>query len=158
MLIAHYIGKHTKDDLSARLGWALTRSVQRGPYREVTHSEAIHAVHENGEVTIASASLRDGGVRSKRVRLTPGNWLIADVPQWDVEESVEFLKSTKGKKYDLRGALATVLPLKHSRDSWFCNEWVAAPFMKAPHIFGPAQFCTICMSIGSDVTKGVFDG
>lgn len=156
MLIAHYIGDHTKDDISARIGWTLTRAVQRGPYKNVTHSEAIHTVHEDGEVTLASSSLREGGVRSKKVKLNPNNWLISNVPQWYVQDSISLLDRTRGKPYDWRGALATVLPFKESKNAWFCNEWVAAPYLQAPHIFGPAQFCTICMSIGQDVTKEFF--
>ena len=108
MKVALYIGDHGADTLLVRMGCRLTRLVQKGAYGHVTHCEAIHAEHDDGTVTIASASLRDGGVRAKRVRLDPAHWWIIDVPQWDVERSSDFLAETIGMKYDLRGAIATV--------------------------------------------------
>lgn len=155
MLVAHYIGAHRGDDLLARIGWAAVRAVQRGPWRRVTHVEAIHEVHEDGTCTIASSSLRDGGVRDKRVRLTPGHWLIVDVPQWDVRASVDLLEDTRGMPYDWRGAGATVLPLRQSPAGYFCTEWVAAPYLRAPHLFGPAQLAAITLSLGHDVTAEI---
>lgn len=156
MKVAHYIGAHRGDTLSVRLGWAAVRAVQRGPWRRVTHVEAIHEVHDDGTCTIASSSLRDGGVRAKRVRLTRGNWLIADVPQWDVAASIELLRRTRGQRYDWRGAAATVLPLRQSTEEWFCTEWLGRPYLRASHIFGPSQLAAITLSIGSDATEDFF--
>ena len=156
MLIAHYIGNHTKDSVVARLGASLTRLVQKGPYGTVTHTEAIHAVHGNGSVTIASASLRDGGVRSKQILLNSTHWIITNVVQWDLQASIDLLKATNGKPYDWRGALATVLPGSQDKSAWFCNEWVGSPYLKASGTFGPHQFCAVCMSLGTDVTDQFF--
>lgn len=152
MLVAHYIGAHKGDTLSARIGWAAVRSVQRGPWKQVTHVEAIHAVHDDGTCTIASSSLRDGGVRAKRVALKPGHWLIVNVPQWDVRASIQHLALTEGMPYDWRGAGATVLPLRQRPGEWFCTEWVGHPFLRASHLFGPAQLAAITLSLGRDVT------
>lgn len=156
MLVAHYVGRHATDGLQSRLGWAIVRAVQRGDYRRTTHVEAVHEEHPDGTVTIASASLRDGGVRPKRARLTPGHWLIADVPQWSRQASVELLAETQGLPYDWRGAAATVLPLRQRDGEFFCTEWVARPYLRASHIFGPAQLAAITMSIGRDVTAEFF--
>lgn len=156
MLIAHYIGDHAGDDLATRAGWYLTRLAQKGPYGHVTHCEAIHAQHADGSVSIASASLRDGGVRSKRVTLNPAHWLIVDVPAWDVQLSLDLLDNTGGAKYDLRGALATCLPGSQDSDRWFCNEWVGAPYLKASGTFGPHHFAAVCMSLGRDLTSEFF--
>lgn len=156
MLVAHYIGAHKGDTLLTRLGWAVVRLVQRGPWRRVTHVEAIHEEHDDGTVTIASSSLRDGGVRDKRVRLTPGHWLIVDVPQWSVRDSLRLLAVTYGDGYDVSGAGATVLPLRHREGRWFCTEWVAHPYLKASHLFGPAQLAAITLSLGEDVTERFF--
>ena len=160
MLVAHYIGNHAKDTLAVRTGWAITRAVQRGTYKAVTHCEAIHAVNADGSVTIASASVRDGGVRTKHnVRLTPGNWLIVDVPSWDVQRSIDWFAFNNGTPYDWRGALATVLPGTQSDNGWFCNEAVGSSVgLKDPQIFGPAQFASICMSLGKDVTAQMLGG
>lgn len=160
MLTAHYIGTHAKDTLAVRIGWAATRLVQRGEYKAVTHVEAIHQVNVDGTVTIASASLRDGGVRTRRnVRLTPGHWLIVNVPQFELPRSMLWFSLYDGRPYDLRGAVATVLPGASSASRWFCNEAVGASVgIKEPQIFGPAQFCAICMTLGRDVTSRFFGG
>ena len=101
MLVALFIGNHAKDTLAVRAGWAITRAVQRGTYKAVTHCEAIHQVNADGTVTIAGASLRDGGVRAKQnVLLTPGNWLIVEVPQWDVQRSIEWFAFNDNLPYD----------------------------------------------------------
>lgn len=156
MLIAHYTGDHTGDDWQARAGVAITRLGQKGIYGDITHTEAIHAQHTDGSVTIASASLRDGGVRDKRVTLNPAHWIITDVPQWDIGQSVLLLERTRGWPYDLRGALATVLPGRPSDKAYFCNRWVGQPFLKAAGSFGPHHFAAICLSIGQDVTTDFF--
>lgn len=156
MKIAHYIGRHQNDDIFSRIGWACTRAVQRGKFKQCTHVEAILAEHENGKVTIASSSLRDKGVRVKRTRLSRDSWIIADVPQWEVEKSIALLSETYGVPYDLFGALATVIPTRQNKKQFFCTEWVAFPFLQSPHIFGPAQFAAITLSIGKDVTEQFF--
>lgn len=156
MLICHYIGNRRSDGWLPRLGVALTRLAQKGPYSHVTHTEAIHALHDDGTVTIASSSLRDGGVRSKCVMLNPAHWLITNVPQWDVQASIDLLAITEGWPYDWRGALATVLPGSQNDASAFCNEWVGSPYLKASGTFGPHHFAAICMSIGTDVTASFF--
>jgi len=148
MKTLHYIGNHAQDTLSVRAGWAITRLGQRGTYAQVTHSEAVHAVHPNGTVDIASSSLREGGVRLKRgVRLQPGHWLCIDVPGWQLDRSIELLERTAGAPYDLRGAASSALIVfGQSQDRWFCNEWVGAPWLPDSYIFGPAQFAALCAS------------
>lgn len=157
MKVAFYIGDHSADGHMARLGWRITRCVQKGPYGHVTHCEAIHAEHPDGSVTIASASLRDGGVRAKRVTLDPVHWWIVDVPQWDVVRSEDFLAETAGMKYDWRGAIATVFLGAQDAARWFCNEHVAAPFLRASGTFGPNHLTAICLSLGRDVTAEFFE-
>jgi hypothetical protein len=157
MKIALYIGDHKKDTLIGRIGWALIRYTQTGKYRHVTHVEAIHEEYPDGTVSIASASLRDGGVRRKRVKLDSKNWLIVSVRRWDVEKSISHYRFTQGYAYDWRGALATKLPaLGQFKNAYFCNEHVGAPFLRDSETFAPQQFAAICMSIGEDVTAEFF--
>lgn len=156
MKVALFIGDHAADDLLTRTGWWLTRLAQKGEFGRVTHTEAIHAEHADGSVTIASSSIRDGGVRAKRAMLDPGKWQIVRVPQWDVARSIELLAHTNGLPYDKRGALATVLPGRQQDMRWFCSEWVAAPFLKAPGTFGPHMLAAVALSLGSDVTDDFF--
>lgn len=157
MLIAHFTGDHAGEHWTTRAGAWLTKLGQKGPYSCITHTEAIHEQHSDGSVTIASASLRDGGVRSKRVALNPAHWIITDVPQWDIGQSVLLLERTRGWPYDLRGAFATVLPGRPSDRAYFCNRWVGTPYLKAAGSFGPHHFCAICLSIGQDVTTDFFN-
>lgn len=156
MKVALFIGDHTNDSLAVRAGWWLTRLAQKGPYDRVTHVEAVHAEHADGTVTLASASVRDDGVRAKRTWLNPANWQIVDVPQWDVNLSAELLAHTNGLPYDWRGALATCLPSSPQDGRWFCSEWVGAPFLKAPATFGPHQFAAVALSLGRDVSAEFF--
>ena len=151
MKVALFIGDHAADTLLVRAGWWVTRKVQKGPYAGVTHAE-----HADGTVTIASASLRDGGVRAKRVRLNPAHWWIVDVPSWDVRRSVELLQRTAGMAYDLRGAVATVFIGSQDSSRWFCNEWVAEPYLAASSTFGPHHLAAVCLSLGTDVTNNFF--
>jgi len=153
MLVALYTGPHVSDALHVRLAWYLTRLMQKGSLGVVTHVEAIHAQHDDGTVTIASASLRDGGVRTKRTKLNPAHWTIVDVPQWSVLRSIAWFEDHDGEQYDWRGALATVLPGANVWDRWFCNEALGASVgLVNPQTFGPHQFAAVCLSIGRDVT------
>ena len=156
MLTAHYIGSHRGDTLIVRAGWAFTRMVQRGYYQRVTHSEAVHELHSDGSVTIASSSVRDNGVRPKQVYLNADNWIIIDVPAWDVQRSIELLDHTNGHNYDMLGAMSTALLIGQRKEKWFCNEWVGHPFIPSAYIFGPAQFAALCASQGRDITQEFF--
>lgn len=158
MKTALYIGSHAKDAWDVRAGWAITRAVQRGIYRNVTHCEMIHAENADGTVTIASASVRDKGVRTKQnVRLTPGNWLIADVPVWSLQQSIDWFVFNDGLAYDWRGAVASVLRTGQDPNGYFCNECCAASVgFKDPDTFTPAQYAAIAMSSGKDLTNDFF--
>lgn len=156
MRIAFYIGNHAADSWPVRLGCYLTRLAQKGEFKKATHCEAIHEELPDGSCVIASSSLRDGGVRLKTVTLNPENWRIVNVHQWNVKKSIELMSITKGEPYDLRGALATVLPGKQQTGRWFCNEWIGAPYLQASYSFQTAQFMAICLSLGAEVTQEFF--
>lgn len=158
MKVALYIGNHKKDAFIVRLGWAATRLVQKGEFADVTHVEAILAEYGNGAVDIASASIRDGGVRVKTVELNPEHWLIVDVPKWSVRESRRWFIAHNGERYDSRGAFASALPIQwKQKNQWFCNESVGASVgMKSPEIFGPSQFAAAVMTWGNNVTEDFF--
>lgn len=156
MKVALFTGNHEEDDVMLRIGWWLTKKFQKGPYGYITHVEAIHQEYADGSVLIASASLRDNGVRSKQVKLNPLHWIIVDVPRWDVEKSKALLLQTAGMPYDWRGALATCLPGSPAADSSFCNRWVGEPYLKASATFGPHHFAAICLTLGNDFTREFF--
>lgn len=160
MIVLLYIGNHASDTLSVRIGWWLTRRVQSGPYKRVTHTESVLAGDNYKCCTIASSSVRDGGVRIKDdVALTKGNWIAIDVPHWDKWYAIMWFTSMSGKKYAWLGAMATVLFwLSESADRFFCNQATGAPFILASWLYKPCQFAAIAMSIpgARDVTKEFF--
>lgn len=148
MIILGYVGDHAQDSLAMRLGWAATRLVQRGEFARVTHVEGYYGADDQGRSIIASASLRDGGVRVKPASLTREHWLAAEVPCWDAKRSLAFILPHVGEKYDTRGALATVFLSGQDADRWFCNEIVGASVgLISPDIFGPAQFMALALSM-----------
>lgn len=152
MKVLLYIGNHAKDDLLSRLGWFIIRSIQSGEFKQVTHCEAILEKHTDGTYTIASSSLRDGGVRIKRTDLTKENWRCFDVPVFKVEDATEWFKEHNGSKYDVRGAVATIIPFGDSPTRWFCNEAVgAAVGLLAPEQLTPSEFAAICASFGTEI-------
>jgi hypothetical protein len=156
MMIAHYIGP-PKPGVLAYLGWWAIRTGQKGPFDHCTHTEAIHDYHGANTFTIASSSLHDKGVRIKRATLTPGHWIITQVPIWPVQKSQRWFEQAIARRmqYDKRGALATMLPGKQDDDKVFCTESVLAPFVHAPHYYQPAQGLSLCLSLGRDVTDEV---
>lgn len=149
MKVCLYIGNHDKETWSVRLGWWLTSLVQKGRFANVTHVEAILKEHEDGSVTIGSASLLDGGVRMKRVHLNPDNWLIVDVPKWSADDALLWFIEHDGEPYDWRGAFASCMPFQWREEGeWFCNEAMAASVgFESPEIFGPSHFAAICYSL-----------
>jgi len=148
VIILGYVGNHAQDSLAVRLGWAATRLVQRGQFARVTHVEGYYGANDAGQAIIASASLRDGGVRVKSAELTRENWVAIDVPCWNAKTSLAFILPHVGEKYDLRGAVATVFLSGEDADRWFCNEILGASVgLISPDTFGPAQFMAIALSM-----------
>lgn len=126
MIVLTYIGDHAKDVLRVRLGWALIRLVQRGAFKQVTHMECVLAGNDYRLCTIASSSVRDGGVRIKAdIALTKGNWQAFDVPAFPVEKSRHWFEAHEGEAYNMVGAMATKLPLLRQLAlrlaGYFCN-------------------------------------
>lgn len=161
MKAAFYIGDHAGDTPLVRAGWWITRAFQKGDvFKDCTHCEAILEEHADGTVDIGSASLRDGAqVRTKcHVRLTPGNWLIADVPSWSRERSADWFIKHNGDPYDLLGAVASPFPVVwQGRKGRFCSEALAeSAGMYSPWVWGPALLATAAFSFGRDVTEDFF--
>lgn len=161
MILLGYIGNHRKDTLSARLGWALVRMAQAGEmFKRVTHCEAA-LIGKASDVTMGGASLREGGVRIKRAALTPGHWVVLDVPSWDSATAWKAIVALQGRRYDWRGAAATVLWfLPHSRSAWFCSELLAhAAGLVDAHRYKPATLFALAASLPGtrDITAEFFE-
>lgn len=156
MRIAFYTGNHAGNGWCARFGWWITQLVQKGTYGHITHCEAIHAEYDDGSVLIAGASLKDGGVRTKRIYLNPDHWRIVDMPTWSLERSLELMTLTRGMLYDIRGAVATAFIGAPKQGREFCSGWLGRPYLQASTTFGPHHLAAICLSIGKDVTTDFF--
>lgn len=127
MIILGYVGNHAKDTLPVRLGWALTRLMQTGQFKRVTHTECVHAGNNYKLCTIASSSARDHGVRTKSdIALTKGNWIALDVPEFVIAHSRNWFALYDGCGYDWVGAAGTKLHFlrgwQYSLYRFFCNE------------------------------------
>ena len=161
MRIIGYIGRHEKDSLLARLGWGLVRLAQVGEqYRRVTHCEMLLGGTWSSAL-IGGASLRDGGVRIKQTDLTPGNWIVLEVPAWDEKEARRRLEAEVGAGYDKPGAMATIFWfIAHSLSKWFCSELLAylAGLMDA-HRYKPSTLFALAASLPGtrDITDEVFN-
>lgn len=153
MKVALFIGNHSKDSWTIRLGWFLTRLTQRGRFRNVTHSEAILEDHPDGTTTIGSASLREGGVRMKRCTLNKSNWMVVNVPTWSAEKAKAWFIEHQGAKYDKRGALATILPcLGGDSNSYFCHESVGESVeFKGAAMLTCSEFAEVVVHFGEIV-------
>ena len=166
MKIAIYIGDHKNDSLLVRLGAELTRMTQKGKYSDVTHGEAILKEHADGTVDIGSATLRKeteagkAGVRIKeRVRLKRGHWMIIDVPKFDAKKSLAWHIEHEGDGYDLRGAVASILPIWWStKNRYFCYQAIAESVgMENGEALTGSLFAAMCLFFGKDVTTEFFN-
>jgi hypothetical protein len=121
-----YIGDHKKDTLLVQAGWWLTRRMQSGEYKQVTHMECVLSGENYKNCEIASSSARDGGVRIKPgVALNKNNWRVLDVSKFDAEKSRPWFEVHRGEPYSWVGAAATKLTafqfLALALRGFFCN-------------------------------------
>ena len=107
----------------------LTRVLTRGQY---SHCEIAMRLPENDETGAAlydcySASIRDGGVRWKRMPLPAAKWDLIPLPSTlEAHEQLQRVwTATEGQGYDLMGALGIAFGLPQNRRRWFCSEWCA---------------------------------
>lgn len=160
MIILGFVGDHAKDTLMVRLGWALTRWVQRGAHKQVTHTESVLSGTHYKHCTIASSSARDGGVRIKEgVALTKGNWVAVDVPCWDMATAIAWFSARLGCRYDWLGAVGSVVFfIPGTFNKYFCNNATGDAFIQESKQYPPAKFWAIALSMpGSrDVTDEFF--
>ena len=103
----------------------LTRILTRGQY---SHCEIAVREHPHASVyTCYSASIRDGGVRTKVMPLSEAKWDLIPLPSTpEAHKQLQRVwRATEGQGYDLRGALGIAFGLRHNHRRWFCSEWCA---------------------------------
>jgi hypothetical protein len=172
MLTAFYIGNHKDDGWLARVGYVLIRAgqwLQR--FGRATHCEAI-LQGPWWAAEIAGASRRDGAqVRVKTVALTPGNWLILDVPAWDLAEFRARLQPLLGAPYSDLGAAASAsvavgfLVWLLGKDIAGLGQWCSRTLLQCAGVEGAedasvAEAMTIALALPGtrDVTDEYFSG
>lgn len=110
--------------LAMRFADWVIRKATRGQY---SHCEIVVEAYR-GLFECYSASLRDGGVRCKVMRLPESKWDLIELknPNQAVSRLNSVYQRTKGAPYDFRGVLGVVLGFGQSDKKWFCSEWCAA--------------------------------
>jgi hypothetical protein len=74
-----------------------------------------------------SSSIRDGGVRFKKIDLTQKHWVVVPAEDIQPEKVLALYARTKGNKYGLLDCITTQIlntPL-HVSGQYFCSEWCA---------------------------------
>lgn len=71
-----------------------------------------------------SSSMRDNGVRMKYINLDPKSWDVYELPQYyDQALALTWFIKHVGKKYDMLGAITSVLPFNiNIPNRFFCSE------------------------------------
>lgn len=113
----------------------LVRFATRSKY---SHCEIVIQTTQT-EYDCYTSSPRDGGVRRKIMRLPKDKWDLVEI---DLNQAKvrEFYNKTINKKYDLIGAVGTVLPLPQRQSRYFCSEWIAELLdFDKPHKYSPQK-------------------
>ena len=147
LTLAAYHG--TKKGISGVYNRAV-RVIGRGPYSHVELVWADLAAIQSGEPCLSgSASWMDGGVRTKRISYTSGNWHFFPLPWADPEAALDWFQMREGAGYDLVGNARFLLPfIRDSRSRWFCSEAAAAALeLEEPWRYEPNHLVTVCRRI-----------
>jgi hypothetical protein len=98
-----------------------------------------------------SASIQDGGVRAKEIRITPDKWRVYELSA-GLDPHLYWLRNA-GRRYDFLGLLGIVWPrLGHSRERRFCTEVAGEVLGLAnPHLFDLRTLESVCATYGVKV-------
>lgn len=103
-------------------GTLLDKLISIWTFGKYSHLE----LYDEATQTSYSASSRDKGVRSKKIKLDPAKWDIFDI---DIDEEFlnTFYEKTKDMKYDWLGIFFYhFFPFQMQDDNkWYCSEWVS---------------------------------
>lgn len=145
-------GKTPRELWQRLMDWAV-RWATNGQY---SHCEIAVKHSFADDYHCYSASLRDGGVRSKTMPLPADKWDLLEIRDVDAYDKVWALfQQTRGAKYDYCGALGLVLPIRQARQRWFCSEWCAKALeLGQPEKFSPNRLAH-CLAGGIRNIGGV---
>ena len=117
VFLACYHGR--ADKLSHRICDRITLFFTRGKY---SHCEIAIALPD-GRYECYSSSIRDGGVRTKTMRLSSDKWDLLALDGLPAAHIEDYFAQTKGAGYDLFGALGCVAGFRQHTYRYFCSEW-----------------------------------
>lgn len=134
--LAFYKGKGTWVDRLIR--WS-TRSAY-------SHVEIVHDMEEKWQhftfgYQCYSSSARDGGVRSKLIKLNPDHWDLVEVT-WRDDFDLDLFIENDSAKYDYSGIVFShIFSLgRHNKNKWFCSEICAAALgLPKPQNYSPGR-------------------
>jgi hypothetical protein len=114
--LAGYVGRGTLIDRTIR---AVSQS--RFSHTELVRASRMPKVGEQHDCI--SSSLRDDGVREKRIAFDPGKWEFHEVP-WAPPGAWERAGERLGLPYDLPGIMFSHVArfARHRETAWFCSE------------------------------------
>lgn len=97
-----------------------------------------------------SSSIKDGGVRRKRINFYDGNWELLALPWVLHHEIIEYYGKTKGTSYGWRDLFCRQLlhiPCKEDQGQ-FCSEWCASALgLDSGREFSPELLRLVCVDI-----------
>jgi len=91
----------------------------------VTFSQYSHCELKFSDNVCGTSSIRDGGVRLKRINIHPDHWDIFDVETTQAEFAIRYWFYTYSEeKYDHIGAICSAFGFNPGIDNnkWFCSE------------------------------------
>ena len=97
----------------------LIRLLTKGVY---SHCE-IAILRTDGRYDCYSASIRDGGVRYKVMRLPTDRWDLQLIDNIQSHSVLSHYRLTRRHRYDTLGALGIVFLSPQSQAKSFCSEW-----------------------------------
>lgn len=122
--------------IKARFGDWITRKITCSIY---SHCE-IAVPLSGGGYACYSSSIRDGGVRVKKMDLPSEKWDLIELPGVTAADLDRVWQAAQGKRYDWLGAIGTVLKIRQRPDKWFCSEFCAAVIgFGEPSKYSPAD-------------------
>lgn len=107
---------------------------------QYSHCE-IAVKRKDGTFNCYSSSPRDGGVRMKKMDLSPHKWDLIPLKTLSKSYLKRFYNQTQGRKYDFMGAIGIVIPfIKQKSNRYFCSEWAAEVLKRPkPYQYSPAK-------------------
>ena len=132
--------------------------------RWVTNSEFSHCELLRSDTAPAagqthlcgSASVRDGGVRTKEITFREDRWEFVPV-RWAPDTAWDVIRDNIGRPYDFLGlAMTHILNMRvHSRKRWFCSEICGhAIGLRAAHAYAPGDLYRVVGEMNGAYRKG----